>query len=126
MRRTALVLSLLALSACARTPGDRNFTVFFNDFSNRIDPTAQQIVAAAAASARAHPSSPVKVTGYADRAGSTEADVRLSKGRSDAVTYLLERNGIPNTQIFQAAVGTPLNTQPGVERRRVDIFVDFP
>ena len=68
-----LALSLIAVSATAQqaplpTPPNRIFPVFFDDFSSSLDDTALAIVAGAA---KGLPNYKVKVTGYADQAGST-------------------------------------------------------
>ena len=127
MRRLVLGLGLLALSACAQqTPPDRIFAVFFNDFSSNLDPTAMAIVSNAADIAKRFPKYPVKVSGYADRAGSAQADIDLSRARADAVANLLQQDGVAASRITRTAVGTPPNSQPGVERRRVEIDIDEP
>jgi outer membrane protein OmpA-like peptidoglycan-associated protein len=125
MRRLVTGLALLALSACAQqTPPDRIFPVFFNDFSSNVDPTGMAIVTNAAAVAKHFPGYVVKVTGFADRAGSAQADIDLSRARAAAVASLLQSDGVDAARIRQAAEGTPANSQPGVERRRVEIDID--
>ena len=127
MRRLALGLGLLALSACAHpTPPDRIFAVFFNDFSTSLGQTAMAIVSDAAETAKRFPTYPVKVSGYANRAGSAQADIDLSRARADAVANLLVQDGVNASRITRTAVGTPPNSQPGVESRRVEIDIDEP
>ena len=127
MRRLAMGLGLFALSACAlQGPPDRVYPVFFTDFSSDLDPTGVAVVANAAALAQKYPLLSVKVTGYADNAGSPAADVALSQARANAVSALLQQDGIVAGRIIRSAVGTPPNSQPGVERRRVVIDIDTP
>ena len=127
MVRRALGLSLLALAACAQpAPPDHVFPVFFTDFSSSLDPAGLEVVTNAAAIAKQFPKYPVKVTGYADRAGSPQADIDISRARADAVAALLQQDGVDPARISRAAVGTPPNSQPGVERRRVEIDIDAP
>ena len=127
MRRLAMGLGLFALSACAlQGPPDRVYPVFFNDFSANLDPTAMMVVSNAAAIAQKYPLLAVKVTGYANNAGSPAADVSLSQARADAVAVLLQQDGVSAGRIQRAAIGTPPNSQPGVERRRVEIDIDSP
>ncbi len=121
MRRLVLGLGLLALSACAQT--QPNTAIFFNDFSSNLDPTAVDIVRSAADSASRSPTALVKVTGYADNSGSTQAEIDLSRRRADTVANLLVQDGVSQTRIVRAAAGTPPNSQPGVERRRVTIDI---
>ncbi len=127
MRRLVTGLGLLALSACAvQQPPDRVYPVFFNDFSANLDPAGMAVVTNAADVAKKFPALPVKVTGYADSTGSSATEVSLSQARADAVAGLLEQDGVARTRIQRAAVGTPPNSQPGVERRRVEIDIDSP
>ncbi len=126
MRRLVTGLALLALSACAQQPPDQVFPVFFNDFSSGLDSTGIAIVANAADVAKKFPRLAVKVTGYADSAGSAQADIDISRARADAVANLLQRDGVDPARISRSAVGTPPNSQPGVERRRVEIDIDAP
>ncbi len=131
MRRLAFGLGLFtpfacALSACAPPSPDRSYPVFFNDFSSTLDPAGTAVVNNAATVANRYPSAPVKVSGYADAFGSPDAAVKLSKARADAVATLLAQDGVAPARVTRAAVGTPPNTQPGVERRRVEIDLDLP
>lgn len=127
MHRLATGLGLLALSACAmQQPPNRIYPVFFNEFSSSLDSAGIAVVANAADVARRFPLLPVKVAGYADNAGSPAADVALSQARANAVANLLEQDGVPRNRIQRTAVGTPRDSQPGVERRRVEIDIDSP
>lgn len=126
MRRLAIGLGLLALTGCAMQQPDRVYPVFFEGFSSNLDPAGMTVVDNAASVAKQYPRIPVKVTGYSDRAGSPQADMTLSKARADAVTALLVKDGVDPGRITPDAVGTPPNSQPGVERRRVVIVIDFP
>ena len=126
MRRTMIGLSLLALSACAQQVPDRIFPVFFIGYSANLDPTAMSIVGNAAEAAKRFPKFPVRVTGYADRVGTPQQEVDLSRARADAVANLLQQDGVDPGRITRSAVGTPPNSEPGVERRRVEILLDAP
>ena len=127
MRRLALGFGLLALSACAQsTPPDLTYPVFFQDFASTPDAAGATVVSNAAAIAQKYPRATVKVTGYADSIGSTEAEVKLSRARAESVAMLLEQDGVAANRIQLDAVGTPPNSQPGVERRRVEIDIDTP
>ena len=125
MRRITLGLTLLALSACAQgAPPDITYPVFFQDFASNLDTAGLAIVASAADTAKKFPRASVKVTGYADSIGSTDAEVKLSLARADTVAALLQQDGVAAARIQRDAVGTPPNSQPGVERRRVEIDIE--
>ncbi len=124
MRWPAPLLGLLALAACSHpAPPDNVFPVFFTPFSSALDAPAQAIVARAAAASKLTPKLTVYVAGYADPRGAADEVVRLSKARADAVTELLVADGVPRAQIVHTAVGTPPDSQPGVESRRVEIDI---
>ena len=119
-----LLAPVLALSACAQPQlPNQVYPVFFREFSATLDDTGTEIVANAASIARQFPSLPVRVSGYADRAGSPQADIDISKRRADAVADLLQRDGVAAARLSREAVGTPPDSQPGPERRRVEIDI---
>lgn len=121
MRRLFLGMGLLALGACQPGLPDQIYPVFFVDFSSSLDQAGLAVVNDAAALAQKYPRARLKVTGYADSIGSTAAEIALSKSRADAVAALLQQDGVDPGRITRDAVGTPANSQPGVERRRVEI-----
>ena len=124
MRSPAILFGLLVLGACTQpAPPDHVFPVFFTQFSASIDAPAQAIVARAAAAAKRTPNLMVYVAGYADRTGAPSDAIKLSKARADAVTALLVADGVPLAHIVRTAAGTPPDSQPGVESRRVEIDI---
>ena len=123
--RPAVLLALLVLGACAApAPPERVFAVFFPSFSTSLDAPAQAVVARAAAVANSHPGRVVHVAGFAD-ANATADVIQLSQKRADAVSIQLQADGVPLSLIQRSAVGTPPNSEPGVERRRVEIDLDI-
>ncbi len=119
-----LLASVLAMSACVQPQlPNQVYPVFFQEFSSTLDGPATEIVANAASVAKQFPSLPVRVSGYADRAGSPQADIDISKRRADAVADLLQRDGVAAARLSREAVGTPPDSQPGPERRRVEIDI---
>ncbi len=124
MRAPAILFGLLTLGACAMpSPPDHTFAVFFTDNSAALDVPAQAVVMRAATASKQFPSLPVNVAGYADRNGAPAATIALSKARADAVAALLIADGVPDSSIKRTAVGTPPNSQPGIESRRVEIDI---
>jgi outer membrane protein OmpA-like peptidoglycan-associated protein len=122
MRAPAILFGLLTLGACAtQTPPDHTFAVFFSNDSAVLDVPAQAVVLRAATASKQFPALPVYVAGYADRSGSPAATIAMSQARADAVANLLISDGVPATTIQRKAVGTPPNSQPGIESRRVEI-----
>src|SRR5947209_2788259 len=81
------IASCGAQPAAAATP--QRYTVFFDFNSTAVRPSAAQVIARAAATAKErqaqHSFSHVKVIGYADAAGSAAASQRLSEQRAAVV-----------------------------------------
>jgi outer membrane protein OmpA-like peptidoglycan-associated protein len=124
MRAPAILFGLLTLGACALpSPPDHTFPVFFTNDSAALDVAAQAVVMRAAAVSRQFPALPVYVAGYADRSGTPAATIAMSQARADAVANLLVSDGVPPATIKRTAVGTPPDSQPGLESRRVEIDI---
>ncbi len=123
MRRLLNVTLLLALGSCAMTAGGGQppgFVVFFTERSSALEPAAVDVVAQAAAAAKAAPGKGVLVRGYTDSAGSRPDDVKLSQQRARAVADGLVADGVSPSRITQQGRGQTGN-DPGVESRRVEI-----
>lgn len=124
--RPAVLLALLALGACATaTPPERVFPVFFPTNSVGLDPAALAVISRAAAVSKRFPGRIVRVVGYAD-ADAVPSVSKLSRDRADTVAGQLQADGVAPSIIQRTAAGEPSNSQPGVERRRVEIDVDVP
>ena len=123
MRRLLNVTFLLVLSSCAMTTGNGpppGFVVFFTERSAVLEPAAIDVVAQAAAAAKAAPDKGVLVRGYTDSAGSKPDDVKLSQQRARAVADGLVADGVGASRITSQGRGQTGN-DPGVESRRVEI-----
>lgn len=107
MRRFGLLglLWLLSLPAQA-TAAEQSFVVFFQEWSAAIDPSAEAVIASAAAWAKAHPDRPLTVTGAADRVGSGKANRLLSELRTQVVTDGLAADGVPEARVRQVGLGS--------------------
>jgi outer membrane protein OmpA-like peptidoglycan-associated protein len=122
-----IALATALVGACApAVPPIRSYPVFFTDFSTDLDATGVSLVKNAAVIAQKYPRALVTVSGYADTSGSSVQEMQISKARADTVANLLEQDGIPASRITRSAIGTPANSQPGVDRRRVEIDLDLP
>ena len=122
--RVALLLPLLlALAACALFgPGTPDYVVFFPERSAQLDAAAQGVVAQAAQRARDNLGARVRVIGYTDSAGGTQADVALSRQRAQAVADALVADGVEASRLVRAGRGQT-KEDPGVASRRVEISV---
>ncbi len=106
-----------------QNPAGRAFVVFFQEWSAAFDAPALKVIADVAAIAKANPTQPVLVTGFADPTGTARANALLSALRAEMVTDALVDSGVSVDRIHQDAVGPTgyaLNTQ---ESRRVTIAV---
>ena len=123
MRRLLTVTMLLALGSCALSNGSApapGFVIFFPERSAALEPAAVDVIAQAAAAAKAAPGSAVLVRGYTDSAGSPPDDFKLSRDRARAVADGLVADGVNPARITQQGRGQTGNN-PGVESRRVEI-----
>lgn len=117
-----------APAAVAAPVAVRSFLVFFD--WNRADLTARarQIIGEAAEAARAQPTR-IEVTGHADRTGTPQYNLALSRRRAETVAEELVKRGIARQEINITALG---ETQPLVatadgvrepQNRRVEIIL---
>jgi outer membrane protein OmpA-like peptidoglycan-associated protein len=126
MRRLfVLALALcLAVPAFAQTPtAQRNFVVFFQEWSAAFDQPALAVIADAAKTAAANQTEPVIVTGYADPKGSNRANELVSELRAQLVVDALVEAGIPAVRIQQKAVGGVGFSLSAQESRRVTVSI---
>jgi outer membrane protein OmpA-like peptidoglycan-associated protein len=128
MRRLTVFALLLGLGACATPaatpPGPaQTFPVFFSEWSASLDQPAMGVIANAADAARKSPNAVVTVVGYADPAGSTEANLYMSRTRAQIVADQLVQDGIPAARIRRTGRGPTDFTATSQESRRVEIDV---
>lgn len=106
-----------------------SFLVFFDFDSAALTPEARDIVKTAADAAKKGSYKALLVTGHADRAGSAEYNLGLSRRRASTVAAELQRLGIPASEISIEAKGEtePLvPTADGVpepQNRRVEMLM---
>lgn len=124
MRSLVILLGFATFAACAKAaPPDRIFAVFFDENSTSVDVAGDAVVARAAVVAKQWPALPVNVAGYSDRDAAIGDATKLSQARAEAVTAMLVADGVAASRIkHEAVVATP-GSQPGVERRRVEIDI---
>jgi outer membrane protein OmpA-like peptidoglycan-associated protein len=124
-----LSTACLALAAClaavpavaqtASTPPGRHepFKLFFQADSVELAPDAMQLIDDAARVAIENGEKRIIVMGFADRVGSTAANLRLSRRRAEAVKAALVARGVPATAVYTLAFGEvshPTETADGV------------
>ncbi len=108
-------------------PTHQVYLVFFDWDKYNITPEGMQILEAAAAHWKAGGAVQIQVTGYTDLTGSAGYNQRLSERRAGAVAAVLERLGIPRSDMAVAGRGmndprvpTPLGVREP-QNRRVEI-----
>lgn len=85
----------------------RSMTVLFPNGTAVITPMYRAQLERFAARARAEKGAVVQVEGYASAVGSNALNQQLSKRRADAVTSVLQQNGVTPTDLaYPAAMGT--------------------
>lgn len=127
-RRTAIlsaaVAALLALAAPARA--EQKFIVFFHAWSAELEPTAQDVVNAAAAYAKANPAMRVEVFGFSSTTGSRQANLYLSLLRAQIVSDKMTEAGVDAARIARVGEGSVNAVGSVEEARRVEIVVRAP
>ena len=121
--------AVLSLGACAMTPSTGalpKYTVFFTEWSARLDDPAISTVRAAAQAYAGTPTLPVRVVGFADPVGSLAANKDLAALRAQMVTDELLKDGVPASKISTTAYGATDFVESGQESRRVTIAVGTP
>ena len=107
----------------------RTYLVFFDWDRYNLTDRARQIITEAAQNARSTGSTRIEVAGHADRSGTPQYNMGLSRRRADAVAAELVRNGVQRSEITVEAFGEsrPLvPTADGVrepQNRRVEIVL---
>ena len=109
---------LMAVPAMAQAPLQ---IVFFPDWSGALDDAAKAVIDRAAQLAKASPHDPIRVTGYADGTGSSQANIYLCKLRAQRVIDLLAADGVRAGRLKLVSAGP--QTQVGVAGRRVEIAI---
>ncbi len=104
--------------------GDRNYVLFFQEWSAQFDSSARALIEAVAKNAKAHPDAAITVTGYADPLGSARANSLVSALRAELVVDALVDSGIDAKRITQSAKGGTDYVMSAIESRRVTITVD--
>jgi OOP family OmpA-OmpF porin len=113
----------------APAPQAQQFLVFFEFDSSKVTPDAIEILKSVADAAKKRSGSTIKLTGYADRAGSDAYNLALSGRRAEAVKAEMENMGLSSGSISTEAKGEadPLvPTADGVaepQNRRVEIVL---
>jgi OOP family OmpA-OmpF porin len=99
----------------------REYRVYFEFNRSNLLPEAQQILQRVAQDVRNDPNLRVVLVGKADRSGSDQYNLALSKRRADAVRTQLQRDGVPAGRIDERYVGErepPVPTPDGVREPR--------
>jgi OOP family OmpA-OmpF porin len=118
-----------AAEAAAAPAVARTYLVFFDWDRSDLTDRARQIIGEAAEASRTVQTTRIEVQGHADRSGSAEYNMRLSRRRADTVAAELVRRGVARSIITIEAFGEskPLvPTADGVrepQNRRVEIIL---
>ncbi len=122
---TAAFAALLAVSAVP-AKAEQKFIVFFHAWSGEMDPTARDVVAAAANYAQQNPAMRVEVVGFASTTGSQKANLYLSLLRAQLVSDRIAEAGIAAARIARVGEGSVNAVGTNEEARRVEIVVRAP
>jgi len=130
-----LRVSLHGTGVLVSRPGDaitlliRADALFNGRDSTTLSPHGEQVLAAIAATAAKYDSTALTVNGYTDTVGSSDANMKLSQARADAVAKALSSLGVDSHRITAYGFGdTRLKIPTGAGKseprnRRVDILI---
>lgn len=117
----------VALAACAQPDlAGQRYAVYFQEGSANLDAAAKDSISIAAAWAVDHPTAVVRVIGYADPEGSSEANLAISLARAQSVVAQLTALGVPRDNIKVAGRGEVQYSLDPQESRRVLIALSKP
>lgn len=117
----------VAEAAPAEEEAPMKFIIYFAFDSAVVADSAAGVIGEIASQAASANPSAISVAGHADRAGSDDYNLKLSKARADAVAALLSQDGVSadKLQVSEYGESMPLvQTDDGVpnpENRRVEI-----
>jgi outer membrane protein OmpA-like peptidoglycan-associated protein len=126
MRRLAILFLVLCVttgSARAADPSPQKFVVFFQEWSAKLDDSAQTVISHAAEWVKSHPGNVAHVNGFADPTGSRQANVLLSELRAQMVVDQMQGDGIAANRISQRGHGSVQFALTSQESRRVEISI---
>ena len=118
----------LLFAACetatpAATAQPQRYVIFFTEDSAALNENGNQVIAQAAAAAKARPTVPVAVLGFAGPAGSQAFNQALSDARARNVADTLTGLGIPISRIQIRPRGPVDFDLVPTESRRVEIVI---
>jgi len=122
-RRFVVFGALVGVAACTTGPIGPQvpaYVIFFTPFSANLEGPALTVIDDAARAAVTAPGRRVTVIGYADRVGTPESNVTLSKLRAQVVADGLAAKGVTRDRIVLSPRGS-VGNEPGLESRRVAI-----
>jgi len=123
--RGIVLLTFAALGFAAGSGAQaQTFLVFFASSSIELDDPAMGVVEAVADRAKADPKARVMVLGYADPAGTPQANAAISRARAQVVYDRLVQEGLPRERVMRAARGPIDFTVSPQESRRVEVRLD--
>lgn len=127
MRRPFL-LAILLLGGCAAltSSAPQRYVVYFPQWSAQLDAPAMKALQEAAAAAQSRPTAPVTVSGFADPAGSVQANKDISRQRAQAVIDALVKDGVAPARIQRRSMGAVDFALDSLESRRVEIALGAP
>jgi outer membrane protein OmpA-like peptidoglycan-associated protein len=126
MRRLIATVLVISTAGCLAPIPVPSYPVFFGEASSQLDDPAKAAIAQAADAAKANPFRTVTVAGYADPAGSQQANTEESRLRTQAVADQLVADGVDATRIRRASHGATDFAATSQESRRVEITLGNP
>jgi peptidoglycan-associated lipoprotein len=120
----ATMLASSFVGAFEARAADIHFAVYFEEWSARLSPDAQSMIAQAAGKAKELGTPIIRVEGRASAVGSAATNKLMAETRTSIVTDELQHDGVAAANIHQVPIGQTGSGDPGVTDRRVDIIIE--
>ena len=123
----ALAIAAFALTcvwSVATKAEEARFVVYFEEWSVRLSPDAERMIADAAKKAKELGTPSIRIEGRASAVGSAKTNKLLAETRTSIVADELQHDGVAGASIKEIPVGQTGSGDPGVTDRRVDIIVE--
>ncbi len=117
--------------------GGESLALYFEYDRAELHPRALKQLEVIAALMKADPSKKLRIAGHTDEKGEDDYNIRLSRGRADAVKHQLAALGVPAAQVETTGLGkaqplSPNKKSDGTDdpegrshNRRAEIYLDF-
>jgi outer membrane protein OmpA-like peptidoglycan-associated protein len=119
-----VVLALACVWSVTTRAEETRFLVYFEEWSARLSPDAERVIAEAAKKATEVGAPKIRIEGRASAIGSPKTNKLLAETRTSIVADELQHDGVAGASIHEIPIGQIGSGDTGVTDRRVDIIIE--